>query len=667
MGAVSAAVIDRAGPADRARGKVRGSLAGALSSEGLEVWVTLAALTTAGLVLRAIDMGQSLYGDERYTYSIVTANGASGVWHQVYTTSITPPLHYYLAWLAIKLGGSATVMVRVPSLVLGTAAILLVFAIGRRVGGSAVGLVAAGLLALSPFAIFYSTEARAYETVVFLIAVGIYALLRAHDGRWTGWWALYALASCAALWAHYTAVFVLIACALWSFACRPSTRRQLVLAETAIVLLYLPWLPGYIHQRHNSGLQLFNQFSSLTPGTVAGFPLRTLVARPYVALTTLPGTLGLVLIGLLIALAAAAAARRPRLSPRLSWLASERGLMLILALATPVGLVLYALAGTTLFASDRELSASEPALVVLVALVLVGLARAVNRRLAVALLAAAGAVFAATAVRSAGSTYQRPPYNAVAAYLDHIGGASPVVEEALAVSADARLRGSTLSLYLHRARPLYTARHNDSPAWEAARTGAPVFMLRGLQPAVLHAQGLDLDTPAVKARMARFGGPNGRDIVRETRTFPGFYPLVLQRMQGLVQGRLAAAGGHEAISWTLNRHVIVDPGFARGAIAGVTPSGGPLLIGGWALRAATLRPVDWIMFFAGGRLFALSPGGIPDRALARAHGRQALLGGWGIAPLDGPSDHAQIRVFAVSGNRASELPWSAAARRELGR
>ena len=103
-----------------------------------------------GLALRVAGIGEASYGDERYTHAIVTGNGPRGIWHEVYTTSVTPPLHYYLAWLATQLPGEDTTLLRLPSLLLGTAAIPLIFLFGKRAGGVAVGLVAAAFLALDP-------------------------------------------------------------------------------------------------------------------------------------------------------------------------------------------------------------------------------------------------------------------------------------------------------------------------------------------------------------------------------------------------------------------------------------------------------------------------------------------------------------------------------------
>lgn len=648
----------------RSAGQTRG---GPRELSSRTVALSLVALTVVGFVLRVVGINQSLYGDERYTYAIVTQNGLGGVWHQVYTTSITPPLHYFLAWLFVQLGGEKAVLIRIPSLLLGTAMIPLIFLLGRRVGGSRIGLLAAAILVLSPFAIFYSTEARAYETMTFLVTLSTVALLWATDERGRVWWVVYAISSCAAMWAHYTAVFVLVAQAVWALWTRPRTRRQLLIAEAAAVVGYLPWLPGYLHQRHNSGVAIFNAFSSLTVGSFFNFPLSTLIGHPFVGLAQLPGTVGLLLLAVLAGLAIAAIVHRPAALGRFPSLRSDAGLMIILAVATPIGLVLYALAGTNLWSADRELSASAPALTVVVALVLAALARAAPAALATAALGAIGVLLAVIAVQSVDANNQRPPYREAAQYLDRVAGARPVVEIPLVLSADERLHESTLSLYFKRPHPLYTWGQGDTAAWSGERAGATVYLVQPQQKPVLDALSLNKASPALKARMALLGGPDGLAIARSSKTFAGFYPLVVRRYQGAVTGQLERAGGHEIISWSLGSHVTVAPGVARGVVAGLTPSHKPLLIDGWAVNADTHRPVDWFLLFSGRRLFAVQPSEQPNKAVARAYGPSSLLSGFGLAPEDAPADHSTIRVFAVIGDRASELPLTAAARSDLER
>jgi hypothetical protein len=631
------------------------------------VALSLGALTVLGFVLRVVGVNQSLFGDERYTYAIDTENGLRGVWHQVYTTSITPPLHYFLAWPFVQFGGDRTVLIRVPSLVLGTAMIPLIFVIGRRVAGSRIGLLAAGILVLSPFAIFYSTEARAYETMTFLVTLSTVALLWATDGKGRGWWVVYAIASCAAVWAHYTAVFVLLAQAVWALWTRPESRRALLIAEAAVVVGYLPWLPGYLHQRHNSGVAIFNALSSLTVGSFFNFQLSTVIGRPFIGLAALPGTVGLFLLAVLAGLAVAAVVHRPAALGRVPSLRSEAGLMIILAAATPIGLLLYALLGTNLWSADRELSASTPALIIVLALLIGALARAAPAWIATAAIAAMGALLVVIGVQSVDAQNQRPPYREVAQYLDNVAGNDPVVEMPLVLSADARLHQSTLSIYFKRQHPLYTWGQGDEAVWRGVSAGQTAFAVQPRQWPVLDALGLANPPAPLKARMAMLGGPDGLAIARSSRTFPGFYPLVVQRYQGAVTGRLERSGGRETISWSLGSHVTVSPGIARGAVTVVTPSTKPLLIGGWAVNASTRAPVDWFLLFSGGRLFAVQPSVQKNVPVARALRSPSSLLGFGLAPGDGPGNHARIQVFAVVGDHATELPFSEAARRDLQR
>src|SRR5947207_2465258 len=101
------------------------------------VVAALGSLTLLGFVLlRLLGIHQSLFGDEIYTYDIVSSHGLTGVVTAVHDTSITPVLHYLLAWSAVQLG-DATTTVRLPSLILGSAAIPLVYLLGRRTVGTA--------------------------------------------------------------------------------------------------------------------------------------------------------------------------------------------------------------------------------------------------------------------------------------------------------------------------------------------------------------------------------------------------------------------------------------------------------------------------------------------------------------------------------------------------
>jgi mannosyltransferase len=178
--------------------------------------------TLLALALRLVEVGSNLHGDEVRAYRVVS--GSIGTVFDLlvgeHATEVTPPLYFLLAWASAHLGDSLN-WIRLPSIVFGTATVPVVYALARRVKDDVAAAVAALLVALSPFAIFYATEGRAYATMAFLVTVSTLALLKALEDGAGRWWIVYAACGCAALYTHYTAVFVIATQALWSLAAFP--------------------------------------------------------------------------------------------------------------------------------------------------------------------------------------------------------------------------------------------------------------------------------------------------------------------------------------------------------------------------------------------------------------------------------------------------------------
>jgi mannosyltransferase len=614
----------------------------------------LGALTALAFALRVVGMDQSLYNDELLTHAIVTENSLWGVFRDVYETSVTPPLHYVLAWFAVQLPGDSTVLVRLPSLIFGTANVPLIFFLGRRIGGDRVGILASVLLALSPFAIYFSNEARTYEVMVFLVSLSTLALLQALDSGGGRWWVVYVVAGCGALWAHYTAVFVLAAEAVWAAWAYRERVRELVVAQAVITAGFLPWLPGFLNQRQNPGVDILNTFATNSLRDVFELPLRTLIGHQFIGLEEVPGKAGLLLIVAVGALAVASVIYgRGRVGTLVPSMRSGGGLVLILALATPVGLLLYDLVGPALYGA-RNLSASQPGLIVLVALLLTSLASAVPPRVAAPALTCFIGALAVIAVDSIGDENRRPPYRDAAQYLDEVAGGDPVIYLPPVLGADSRLGRSSLDPYFEREHDVYNF-SESARAWRQSRAGQKVYLVFSSQKAVAEATGLDEAPPDLLARRARLGGPDGRAVVRGTKTFAGFEPVTVQSFQGAVHGRLERQGVREAISWSLDKHVTVSHRVARGFAQNETKPNAPLTLTGWALDATRPRPVDWVLAFRGGRLVAVSPGGGLRTDVAASHGASAALSGFALVSLDPALETSRTRVFAIVGDRASEL------------
>ncbi len=330
-------------------------------------------------VLRVIAARGGLFADEMSTYWIITAHragaglpalhglgGVIALVGHVYpggdTAEITPPLYFMAAWLTTQLGHSPE-LVRAPSILAGIASIPMMYLLGLRVVDRAAGIVAAALTALSPFMIFYSSEARAYSLMMFLLLLSTLAMLLALDTRRTRWWVLYAVASAGAVYSHYTSVFVLAAQALWLLWAHPDARKPAIMANVGALVLFAPWIPGAINEFSSPTVKILSALSPFT-WTYAKLSFEHwLVGFPYstVGLGALPGRAALVMLGLatIITLASFALTIRRRRSSNVPLARLDRRLVLVVVLAAsvPVGETIVSSVGTHVF-GGRDFAAS---------------------------------------------------------------------------------------------------------------------------------------------------------------------------------------------------------------------------------------------------------------------------------------------------------------------
>jgi len=215
-------------------------------------------LTLLALGLRAIRLAyQPLWWDEGWSLHFATASIREML--ELTAVDIHPPLYYLVLHYWIRLFGPGVVSVRLLSVLLGTAAVPLLYGAGRRLAGYRGGLLAGLLLAISPFHVFYSQEVRMYGLVTLLgVAVFYFTTLwESRDGRpGIGPWLGYVLAATAALCTAYYAAFLLLALNLYVLfrwlrdrrslrepSARPAPRLSAWLgAQLAVLLLCLPWI-----------------------------------------------------------------------------------------------------------------------------------------------------------------------------------------------------------------------------------------------------------------------------------------------------------------------------------------------------------------------------------------------------------------------------------------
>ncbi len=189
-----------------------------------------------GLVLRLINLNQSFWLDEA-AQVIESARPLSQQFDL--SADFHPPLFHLLLHFWMKAGKSEA-WVRLLSVLFALGSILFTYLIGNVAKKANVGLTAALLLALSPYHIWYSQEARPYMLFVFLSVSSTYYLLRKK-------WGIYTLILTMCLYSSYFAPFLILSHLFLVFFLNKKIKKYLSCLFFS-VLAFLPWVPFFINQ-----------------------------------------------------------------------------------------------------------------------------------------------------------------------------------------------------------------------------------------------------------------------------------------------------------------------------------------------------------------------------------------------------------------------------------
>jgi uncharacterized membrane protein len=167
-----------------------------------------------------------------------------------------PPLYFLLLGLWQRAAGESIFALRYVSVLAAVMSVALLYQLGRRVFGRLTGIVAAFLLALSPFHIWMSQEIRNYTLLLLFNLLSVYGLLRYADsqgrpGSWR-WVLLWGAAGVAGIYVHFFGALVLAFGGLgllWLWLARlrqegrwrPSRRLVVVLLLAGLIGLPILW------------------------------------------------------------------------------------------------------------------------------------------------------------------------------------------------------------------------------------------------------------------------------------------------------------------------------------------------------------------------------------------------------------------------------------------
>jgi uncharacterized membrane protein len=165
------------------------------------MWALLA-LTVAGAVLRASTVNsRGLWQDE-----IAQIGQFSGtVWETIQSQigGTHPPLFHLFMHFWIDAFGTGEVALRMFAVLVGVISIPVAYWAGATLYRRGIGLIAAGVLAFSPYHIWYSQEARMYSMLMLFGLLSLTCFVRALRTGTTSAWLAYFFATLGGLFTQY--------------------------------------------------------------------------------------------------------------------------------------------------------------------------------------------------------------------------------------------------------------------------------------------------------------------------------------------------------------------------------------------------------------------------------------------------------------------------------
>jgi mannosyltransferase len=326
-------------------------------SPSVQTILIASALLILGGALRFYRLsGRSLWLDEILVWDFSGGTSIGAVVRRLSAVPSLMPLHFVISWIIRRFGDSEIWLRLVPA-VAGTLSVPAMFFLARDLFGRRTAVLAALLVAVAPFLIWYSQENAAYSTLTLLTIVQMQLAYLAVTRSRLIYWLGFSIVTLVSLYNDYFALlatgaaFAFIALVLARRVGRVGVRSLLPALGSGLIILigYLPWLPilrTFLHHQEY-GLSRFSPSHHATLAEV----------QSYLAIFGLEGVVLILFVAGLVMAALWTVRRKP-----------EAVLLTVLWLIVPVAAFFYSLRGGLVTLWPRYLIFVLPAALLLVAL-----------------------------------------------------------------------------------------------------------------------------------------------------------------------------------------------------------------------------------------------------------------------------------------------------------
>jgi uncharacterized membrane protein len=229
---------------------------------------TLLLITFIGACLRLYELGSnSLWFDEAISVWF-SGKPLEEIIIKQKSGDVHPPLYYLFLSLWTGVAGSEEFEVRLLSAIFGILSIPLLYLIAKRLFSGTPALISAFILAISPFHIYYSQEARMYSPLTFFVLLSIFFMVRmlcigeeVRQTRKTIFYSIgYVISTVAALYCHNVSMLLPVAQSIFFviFWNRNKPLLKFWIASVFIIIaLWAPWTSSFFKQSSSVGKKFY--------------------------------------------------------------------------------------------------------------------------------------------------------------------------------------------------------------------------------------------------------------------------------------------------------------------------------------------------------------------------------------------------------------------------
>jgi len=256
---------------DAPNGRIGGPEASTLWSQRLSVVVVL----LVGFVARFFQARSYFLNPDEALHNLLASYSSFSLTYQATLTTAHPPLlivmlHYW-RWL-----GQSEVMLRLPSLLAGTACCWLTYLWLRRIADHSTAFLGLLLMTFSPAVMEVSAEVRQYALLMLFMAACLYFSERALQDESVLYMALFSLSLYGALLSHYSSLLFAFAVGVYMLArLFPWKQNKRLFAAWAVGQLLAVAMVGYFLVAHVARLKREG-----LPQEIAGTWLRKSLYHP---------------------------------------------------------------------------------------------------------------------------------------------------------------------------------------------------------------------------------------------------------------------------------------------------------------------------------------------------------------------------------------------------